>query len=359
MITIKEIQDQSIWTDFFNKVGSISFHQSYEWGNFQTALHYEIARLGIYDSEKLVGIALIIKIRSKRGHFLFIPHGPLYDIPTVQLALELPESQYDYICTLHKELTNYLSELAKKEHFSFIRIAPSFSNKELHKKLFTDLGYRDAPIYMHAETMWALDISGTEEEILAKMRKNTRYDIRKGLKEGIVVEQTNDESALDLFWRLYEKTFTREHFTPFPKKYIQDEFNSFKKSKNSTFFLGKTPPKSAHRGPSEILAGSLIIFTKSCAFYHQGASIHSTLPVPHQVQWQTILEAKRRGCRFYNLYGIYKPGRTPKSWEGLSLFKRGFGGFQIDYLPTQDYIISPKYYISYLIDKYLAWRRGI
>lgn len=355
---IREITDKTTWTDFFNRIGSISFHQSYEWGEFQQSLGYDIIRLGLYDTDRLLAIALVIKIRSKRGHFLFIPHGPLFDIPTDKLAQILPEQSTKILAQL-KIFTEHIANIARHEGFSFIRLAPSFSEKSTHAELFRKAGYRTAPIYMHAETMWAVDISRSEEEILAGMRKNTRYDIRKGIKEGIIVKQNNDKHAIDLFWNLYEKTVAREHFTPFPKSFIAREHEAFNNSQNSTFFFGEAPPKYAQEGASEILAGSLVIFTKSCAFYHQGASIHTTHPVPHQVQWQTILEAKRRGCQFYNLYGIYKPGRTPISWEGLSLFKRGFGGFPVDYLPTQDYIISPKYYFSYIVDKYLAWRRGI
>ncbi|CAN5139204.1 hypothetical protein BH09PAT2_BH09PAT2_03490 [soil metagenome] len=356
---IRTITDQVVWTDFFNKVGSISFHQSYEWGEFQKSLHYDILRLGLYDNEKLIAIALVIKIRSKRGRFLFVPHGPIFDISAENLAQELADKETDTILKHLNTFTNYLKELARREGFWFIRVAPSFSEKPIHKNLFAHAGYRTAPIYMHAETMWALDITHPEEEILAGMRKNTRYDIRRGIKENIVVEKNNDLSSIDTFWKLYEKTFSREHFTPFPKSFITEEFKSFNKSQNASFFFGEAPKKSTDRGASEVLAGSLVLFTKSCAFYHQGASIHSTYPVPHQVQWQTILEAKRRGCQFYNLYGIYKPGRTPISWEGLTLFKRGFGGFQVDYLPTQDFVISPKYYFSFVVDKYLAYRRGI
>ncbi len=359
MIKIQEITNEAVWTNFFNEAGSISFHQSFEWGEFQKALNYDILRLGLYDNDKLESIFLVIKIRSRRGNFLFIPHGPLFMLSKDRLAMEVPQEKKTLILQYLTFITTYLTDIARQEGFWFIRIAPSFSDTPQHAAIFKEAGFRTAPIYMHAETMWAIDIRSSEEEILGGMRKNTRYDIRKGLKQGLIVNQSQSSSALDDFWNLYEKTFTREHFTPFPKKYISNEFNAFNRNQNATFFLGRTPPKSAQEGASDILAASLVIFTKSCAFYHQGASIHSTYPIPHQVQWQTILEAKRRGCQFYNLYGIYKPGRTPISWEGLSLFKRGFGGFQLDYLPTQDFIISPKYCFSYCVDTYLAWRRGI
>jgi lipid II:glycine glycyltransferase (peptidoglycan interpeptide bridge formation enzyme) len=191
------------------------------------------------------------------------------------------------------------------------------------------------------------------------MRKTTRYLIRKGLKDEIAIKKISDDAAIDEFWKLYKVTFSRENFTPFPKKFILKEFQLFNKTNNSLFFLGGIPPKFAQEGLSEFQAASLVLFTKSSGFYHQGASVHTPYPVTYVLQWNAILEAKRRGCKFYNFYGIYKHGRTPSAWKGLTLFKQGFGGFQIDYLPTQDYVVSPKYYFSFAVDKYLSWKRGI
>ena len=77
------------------------------------------------------------------------------------------------------------------------------------------------------------------------------------------------------------------------------------------------------------------------------------------MQWEAIKEAKRRGCTRYSFWGTLQPGRSPKSWGGLSLFKQGFGGFQTDYVPTQDYIVSWKYWISYVYELYLKHKRGV
>ncbi len=356
---VKEITDKTVWNDFFNKVNSPSFHQSWAWGEFQKQLHYEIIRLGLYDNKKLVAIALVIKIKSKRGNFLFIPHGPLFDIPAEKLTVTVSPDKETYVQTGLNELTDYLKKIAIDEGYWFIRIAPPLAVSDYHRELFSKTGYRTAPIYIHAETMWAVDVSQNEDDILAGMRKNTRYLVRKGIKEGIEITNHTSLDAIEEFWKLYEVTFSREDFTPFPKSYISAEFQAFNKENAALTLLGRMPSKFAQEGTLKYLAGSLVLFTNSTGFYHQGASTHSEYPVTYQLQWQTILETKRRGCKYYNFYGIYNPGRTPRAWQGLSLFKRGFGGFQVDYLPTQDYIVSPLYSLSFCIDKYLAWKRGI
>lgn len=356
---IQEITDKQVWTSFFNSVNSPSFHQSWAWGEFQKKINYDILRLGIYDNKKLMAITLVIKVRSRRGNFLFIPHGPLFTIPADHLSVTVKSNQETYVLSVLNELTNFLIEIAQQEGFWFIRMAPILSNLPQHGSILRQAGYRKAPIYIHAETMWAVDVSQSEEDILKGMRKNTRYLVRKGMKENIEIYQSQNIEALNDFWELYKQTFTREHFTPFSKTYITAEFKTFNAEKAATISLGAMPSKFDQEGTSKYLAGSLVLFTNSTGFYHQGASTHSEYPVTYLLQWQTILEAKRRGCNYYNFYGIYNPGRTPRAWQGLSLFKRGFGGFEVDYIPTHDYVISPKYVMSFCIDKYLAFRRGI
>src|SRR3989344_6889927 len=120
-MNIKEIANQKIWEDFFNSNGSPSFLQSWEWGEFENRTGYEILRLGIYlsstvnQSQNLIAIALVIKIKAKRGNFLFIPHGPVFNLTLNTKHLTTK--------SIIQKLLNYLIDLSKKENFTFIRIA--------------------------------------------------------------------------------------------------------------------------------------------------------------------------------------------------------------------------------------------
>lgn len=366
-MNIRNITNKSEWNTFFEMIGSPSFHQSWEWGIFQEKLGYEIMRIGLYDNNKLELIALVVKIRSKRGSFLFIPHGPLFRISTDKLSQSIASHAINKMTIYLKTLRDYLIKQAQQEGFWFIRMAPILTRTHTHDLLYKSLKFRTAPTYMHAESMWVVDVTQSEDMLLKHMRKNTRYYIRRALREHISVTTHKTLDALEDFWELYNHTSRRGKFTPYSKTYLRHEFESLDANNSALFFIGgfhnspknMIPLKFAQEGASEKIAGSLVIFSKSSGFYHQGASIHTQYPAAYLLQWHSILESKKRGCHYYSFYGIHEPGRTPKSWEGLSLFKRGFGGFQVDYLYTQDYIISPLYYLSYLIDIYLTWRRGV
>jgi len=366
-MNIRILTNKSEWNAFYNRVGSPSFHHSWEWGEFQKLCHNDIQRLGLYDDNYLLAIALIVKVRSKRGKYLFIPHGPLFDTPHDQLTQKIPSQKLKSIGAQLAEFHRYLTDMARQQGFWFIRIASPMVRDDDHANLFLALGYRTAPIYVHAETMWVIDLEQSESDILAHMRKNTRYAIRRADRERISVTLSDSLDGLSQFLDLYHITADREQFTPYSDAYIKHEFEAFHSAGNAAIFNSgfsnspkdAIPPEFALEGASRNLAASLIIFSKSSGFYHQGASIHTKYPAAYLLQWHAILEAKRRGCKYYSFHGIHDPGRTPKSWDGLSLFKHGFGGFQVDYLYTQDFIISPMYVLSYLSDRYLNWRRGV
>lgn len=341
----EEILDKATWSGFLNQNNSTSFLQSWEWGMFEESYGHQVMRIGIYQKDELLGIAQIVQIKAKRGHFLFVPHGPVFKFP---------------IKSIIAQFLNFLISEANKNNCAFVRIAPILKDSKENRNIFSDLGFRKAPIYMHAERVWVLDLKKSEEQLLTDMRKTTRYSIRKAERDGVVIEKRTDTKAIDDFYKVYEQTAKREEFVAFSKKFIRDEFEAFYKTNNAIFLFGKvTKPTSTPGVDVGYLASSLILFTKSSAFYHQGASIHTKVPVSYLMQWEAIREAKRRGCRYYNFWGILQPGRSPKNWGGLTMFKQGFGGHQIDYVPTQDYILSPKYYFTYLYEKYLGWRRGV
>ncbi len=373
---IKEIKNQSTWDNFFNQNGSPSFLHSWEWGEFQKSLGESIWRLGIYEGNELLAIALVIKISAKRGRFFFIPHGPIFSKKIV--------NNHQRIKNILNLLINTLKEQAKKENFSFIRIAPILTKNEKNKKIFQSLGFRIAPIYMHAETIWQLALNLSEEKLLSQMRKTTRYLIRKAQKENVIIEKRTDKQAVEDFYQVYQETFRREKFTPFSKEFIRKEFEAFDKTGRGIFLFAKinnkakmpvsndlggsqsrlveasTPTGVRNTASSEHLASALIVFTSSTAFYHQGASIHTQIPATYSLQWEAIKEAKKRGCQYYNFWGIYDEDskRTLKSWQGLTLFKTGFGGEKISYLETMDYPLSFKYWLTFFWEKLLFLKRN-
>ncbi len=345
-MTLREITDKKIWEEFVLSQNDYTFLNSWNWGDFNIKMGHKIWRLGIYEDNpqltthnlQLIGAALVIKIVARRGTFLFLPH-PIFQIPNFKFQIS--------------NFVDYLKELAKKENCSFIRISPALEDNDENKKIFKNLEFRFAPMHMHAENMWILDLNPSEEKLLANMRKATRYLVKKSEKEGIGIIQSAEIKDVELFNKLYEETKKRHHFTPFSLNYLKNELESFNKDGRISIFLAK------YQG--EIIAGAIIVFFGNSAFYHHGASLfkHQKIPSAHLLQWEIIKETKKRKLKYYNFWGI-APDENPKHpWHGLSLFKKGFGGFRKDYLCALDLPLNYKYWFNYLIEIIHKRKKGL
>ncbi|KKT35909.1 MAG: Methicillin resistance protein [Parcubacteria group bacterium GW2011_GWA2_44_12] len=338
-VSIHPIDDRGEWESFLESAAPQTFLHSWEWGEFNEALGDPVFRVGIYEHGALAGVALIIKVRARRGTFLFCPHGPL-----------IASNQNEHV----RALVAYLRALGKKEKAWFVRISSLFPDDSTHRAMFQKIGFRNAPIHMHSERGWILDITPSEDELLKNMRKDARYAIKKAQKDGVTVTVSRDIADIGHFWSIYQETVARQEFAAFSKKYIVAEFAAFQNFNNALLLFAY------YKG--EAIAGAMIIFTKNSAFYHHGASTrtHSAISGAHVLQWSAIREAKRRGCNFYNFWGI-APDNKPRNhpWFGLSHFKKGFGGSCEDYLHAQDLVLSPRYYMTYLIERIRRAKRGL
>lgn len=339
---IKEIKDKTIWESFFKSsdLEDKTFLQSFAWGEFQEKMGNKIWRLGIFnDSGNLILAVLVSKISAKRGKFLQLQHLVSNNINREIL----------------KELLCKLKSIGKEEGAAFIRIAPLLKDTKENNQLFQNLGFRVAPMHANAyEATWRLRLDLPEDDIFKNMRKTTRYLIRQA-QSNQDVSIVRSESILDIhkYQKLNIAVAKRQGFTPFSGKYIKNEFEVFSKEQNVLWFFGKYK--------ENLACAALIIFWAGRAFYHQAASDgeYKKLSIPYLLQWEAILEAKKRGCDFYDFWGFTDPLKHPKHpWAGPTLFKMGFGGESREYIKTHDYPLSFIYYFTFLFEKLRSLKRG-
>lgn len=343
-LKIKEIKDRGLWNDFVTSQKNHSFLHSWEWGEFNQKIGDSVRYLGLWNKSELISVALVIKVNAKRGSFLFIPHGPI-------LRDEKNNQEEEEILRV---FLDQLKRLAKKEKVSFIRISPLLERNKENQELFKNLGFRNAPIHMHAEVTWTTDIDKDEEDILMGMRKTTRNLVRRAQKDGVVITADTSDQSIENFYELYRQTARRHSFVPFSKKYIDSEVSVFSKASDVKVY-------SAIWG-NKLLSTSIIVFFGHSAFYHHGANSieNQKIPAAYLLQWQAMQEAKNRGKKYYNFWGIAE-NEEDKShpWHGLTFFKKGFGGYRTEYLQAQDLPISKKYWFSYFVDRVRKFKRGV
>ncbi len=359
--------EKQVWEKFVRSCHHKTFLQSWNWGEFNRFLGNKIFRLGIFNNEILLGVCLVMKIQARRGSFLFCPHGPLIqdrseaslfdagsatDVVSLKTSNEKIEDRAR--AEIYKFFLDYLKNFGKQEKISFIRVSPFLLDTPCNQKIFASCGFREAPIHMmHPELTWELDIQKSLDDILLGMRKTTRYLIRRAPKDGVHVEIRTDKEAVRLFHEIHQDTVNRQHFVPFSLEYFEKEFNAFISDNQIALFFGYYGGK--------IISASMIVFYGDSAYYHHGASLseYHKIPASYLVQFEVIQEAKRRGCRVYNFWGISPDNEPNHPWAGLSLFKKGFGGYESQYLHAKDYVLSPKYWLTFAIERVRRMKRGL
>ena len=319
-LTTKSIEDKSEWEAFMAQHPEANFLHSWYWGEFHEKLGHTVCRTGFYSHDKLVGVLLAIVEPARRGRHLVVPGGPILDWKHTGLA---------------KAWQKECKRLAKLNKCVFVRVRPQLPDTRENIRLLRKLGFRKAPMHLHAELTTQLDLTIPNDELKKAMRKGTRYEVKRSAKLDIKVVSTKGEEFLDEFYELQLQTARRHKFVPFSKKFLVEQFRVFAAADKVLMYRSTTPE-------GELLAMAYIIFYGQEAAYHYGASTDLARKIPgaYAVQWEAIAEARRRGCSRYNFWGVTGHGQTKHRFYGVSVFKRGFGGQDVAYVPAQDLMVD-------------------
>jgi|688.fasta_scaffold28989_1 lipid II:glycine glycyltransferase (peptidoglycan interpeptide bridge formation enzyme) len=340
MYSIKTDLEDKTWTDFVIDLNKNTFLHSLEWAKFNSKTN-KVWKLGLFEDQKLISVALVIKIVAKRGTFLLVPHGPQYatqDFKEQQIIL--------------KEWLNYLKNLGKTEQCNFIRIQPIVLKNQTNQELFNLVGCRPAPIHVHTELSSVVEIQ-EESEMLLKMRKTTRQVIKKAQKmldSGELVLEFPTQILPEMH-QVYQDTYKRGGAVAYQNEYIDREWEVFSKNQNAKMFAVYYQQK--------LISWGMVLICGKRAFYHQGGNILvKNVPASYLMQWNGIKFASQKGCVSYDFWGVSPEDKPNHPWANISLFKRGFGGQDVALLHAQDYILDWKYWFNWIIEWQRARKRG-
>ncbi len=260
---------------------------------------------------------------ARRGTHLAIAGGPILDYTDKKLV---------------KTLFADIKQQGIAHSCVYIRIRPQIEKTDKNLALFKSLGLKPAPMYLSVEHAGILDLTKSEEEIMQGMRQRLRRALRKAEKAGITIETTTDPSAIHQFYQIQLQTARRHDFTEFPESFLQKQFAAFAAMNQAILYTAKYQ--------DQILAQNFMIFYGPEASYHYGVSTElgtqlSGAPLLHMA---AMREARNRGIKRYNFWGIVDEEDTQHRFYGVSTFKRGFGVTDLRYLPAHDLILKPAQY---------------
>jgi len=343
-----EIKDKNLWNQFVTQNGS-QFLQSWEWGEFQRSLGRKTWIIGVeIDENEMVGTrrhtnwntkehelicgALVVKHNLPLGRsYLYLPRGPVIE------KLKIKNQKLKILGLFLEKI----KEIAKAEKSIFIRMEPTIQGISIFN-LKSEILNQTRSVQPKDE--WRLDLMPSKENLLKAMHPKTRYNIGLAKRYGVKVRE-GGEGDFEIFWQLIAKTYKKKRLKTHPKNYY--------------FQMLKLEPVKLYLAEyqGKILVANIMVFWgKEVIYLHGGSSDEDKkVMAPYAIFWETICEAKRLGYRYYN-FGAVAPEESGENhpWFGITRFKKGFGGEEVNYAGTWDLPISMVWYKIYKFTKFIT-----
>jgi lipid II:glycine glycyltransferase (peptidoglycan interpeptide bridge formation enzyme) len=193
-----------------------------------------------------------------------------------------------------------------------------------------------------------IDLSASEEEMLARMKPKTRYNIRLSEKKGVVV-RVGTQDDLSMLYKMYAETSVRDGFVIRDENYYMTVWKLFMQEQSSTFDLQpSTIPLIAEVDNIPVAAIFLFMFANR-AYYVYGMSrnLHREKMPTYLLQWDAMKRAKSNGCSVYDLWGAPEVFDETDSMWGVYRFKEGLGGEVVRTLGAYDFAPNKLWYKLY------------
>lgn len=204
---------------------------------------------------------------------------------------------------------------------------------------------------MQPEHTEIIDLTKSEDELLAAMKPKLRYNIKLAQKNNISINYSEKSGTeLDDFYAMYEATAKRHKITYRSKEY----FASLLDILGPIGYARVYDAKAKIDGKDEPLAAAIVLVSDKKATYLFGSSSdqYKNLMAPHLLHWTIMQEMKQIGCEDYDLFGIAPNDDPNHPWAGITRFKKQFGGHQVDLVGSYDLVFSPiKYRLFKIAEK--------
>lgn len=335
----EELNSWKSWDNFLRSQSNAGFRQSSWYATFRASCGWDSFGTVLRDRQEIVGGALVFKrLFSGEKSYYYIPDGPVFRDEDSDAEKE----------QVFRAILNLLEEKRRKDQHGVSHLCinprwldvPSFV-KSSH---FQETEY----YYGSPRDIQCIDLGGTEDTILAQMKQKGRYSIGVARRHGVsIVEDVSPQGIKD-FLSIYTETYMRKHLRGHDSDFFNPLISATLESNSGSIFFAE------YQGVR--IATAMVVFFGSTATYYHGGSrdVHRNVMAPYLLHFELMRKAKDLGCRYYDMGGVSPEGEAANSWTGLSIFKRKFGGRELRFVPSLEYVYDP---IAYR--EWKAIRRGM
>jgi peptidoglycan pentaglycine glycine transferase (the first glycine) len=265
--------------------------QSAGWGELRAATGWSVRRF-VLDG----GVAQVLLKPLPLGlSVAYSPRGPLV----------APERLADAIAALREALA--------RERCASLLCDPEAPDDPQVRSSLRRAGVRASPVFVQPRRTLLMDLSKSDEELFAAMRKKTRQYIHKAERAGVVTEEKRD---LDRFMKVLSAVAVRDRFAIRSRDYFERLLAAFGDRAMVMF---------ARVGDED--AGAMLLVRmadRAWELYGGWSGAHAEARPFYLLKWRAMLRMRQLGVRRYDMWGLAEGADDPLA--GVENFKLGYGG---------------------------------
>ena len=313
------------WNRFLQGYPNAHLLQTGEWGELKSAFGWKAVRV----INGNAGAQILFRKLPFGFTIAYIPKLSISGQPAV----------------MGEEFWNKVDAVCQKHRAIFLKIEPDIWEDEI---VFRPSSFMLSKQNIQPPRTIIVDIRGSEEEILVRMKQKCRYNIHLAEKKAVTIRASDD---LNGFYKMIQVTGGRDGFGVHSLEYYRRAYKLFHSTGMCELLVAEFESKP--------LAALMVFAHGKRAWYIYGASNdeeRNRMPT-YLLQWEAMRWAKARGCEEYDLWGVPDDdeaileaqfeNRHDGLW-GVYRFKRGFGGELKRAAQAIDKIYDPLLYKFYL-----------
>ncbi|MBP1234698.1 lipid II:glycine glycyltransferase (peptidoglycan interpeptide bridge formation enzyme) [Arthrobacter sp. PvP102] len=297
------------------------FLQTPQWADFQRSLGRTV-----HEQSGPGWSFLAVEEKNPAGKVLYAPYGPVAEsLEAFDAALAA------------------LVALARTRGAAFVRIEPAsagFDTAE-SQSVLRSRGLRPAPVNQQPELSWIVDLDRDFKEVLAAMKPVNRNLYRNIHKKDVTFRASQDPDDIRVLLNFLHMTAKRSGFKPQSDEYLSQVARSLMPVGAATLFIAER-----HGGP---IAAALAYDSADTRTYAHAAldDSHRKLSAGIPLLVTLMADAKEKGLKHVDLWGVAPEDQPNHKWAGFTAFKKSFGGREVTYPGTWDLPVKKVRYGAY------------
>lgn len=331
------------WDEKIKSLPGATFLQTEEWARIKAPVGWTPDYITEEEGNNAPDFAALLLTRSAGRipvSICYIPRGPLVD-------WSRPDRYQPVLSNLIRE--------ARKKNALLLKIDPDltigrgipgtpsdqpYSAGLAVRDYLSSTGWLFSQDQIQFQNTVEIDLTASEDALLARMHQKTRYNIRLAEKKGVIVSEA-PEHDWEAVYRLYAETAARDGFIIRPREYYRQVWSTLTGSRMATCLKAEVDG-------TLISAIWVISFGKKAHYlYGMSGAKHRDFMPNHLLQWKGMLLAKSQGRTIYDMWGAPDDFTEDDRLSGVFRFKQGFGGEVVRTLGAWDYPLNPIGYRIY------------